>query len=314
MAEYAGWSVRGAGLWPQLAAALQADTGLDVRLEQPGGFHIALSETELERRAAMLMRLHNQPGTIRYDYEILDHARTRAMLPEIGPEVAGSSYCPLDGHVNSLRLFRALHIALGRHGGTYLPGQPAQKLRYHGGEFRITTPSSEIRAGKVVLAAGNGNARLGPMVGLDVPVRPQRGQVVVTERTAPFLRYPVVTVRQTDEGSLLLGDSVEEETDATVGPAVVSVIADRAARMFPRLASLNVVRSWAALRVMTKDGFPIYDQSADCPGAFVATCHSGVTLAGTHAFVVAPRIAEGVLPQEEFEVFSAKRFHVPAAA
>jgi hydrogen cyanide synthase HcnC len=314
MPEYAGWSVRGAGLWPRLADALAQDSGLDMHLEQPGGFHLALSEAELERRAGVMMRLHNQPNTIRYDYGILDHARTKAMLPEIGPEVVGSSYCPLDGHVNSLRLFRALHIALDRHGVTYLPGRPVETLRHAGGEFCIGTPSGEVRAGKVVLAAGNGNARLGAMVGLDVPVRPQRGQIVVTERTAPFMRYPIVTVRQTDDGSLLLGDSVEEQTEATVGPAVVSVIADRAVRMFPRLASLNVVRTWAALRVMTKDGFPIYDQSETCPGAFVATCHSGVTLAATHAFVVAPAIAEGALPEEDFTVFSARRFHVPAAA
>ena len=32
--------------------------------------------------------------------------------------------------------------------------------------------------------------------------------------------------------------------------------------MFPLLAGLNVVRTWAALRVMSPDGFPIYEQSA----------------------------------------------------
>ncbi|WP_029002685.1 NAD(P)/FAD-dependent oxidoreductase [Azorhizobium doebereinerae] len=315
MPEYAGWTVRGAGLWPQLAAMLKADTGLDLCLEQPGGFHLALSEAELEKRKGLLQRLHNQPRMHSYDYEIMDHSRVKAMLPEIGPQVVGASYCPLDGHVNSLRLFRALHTAMERAGVRYLPNHPAEQVAYEAGAFRVATPRGEVRAGKVVLAAGNGNARLGPMVGLDVPVRPQRGQVVVTERTQPFLRYPVVTVRQTDEGTVMLGDSVEEAgPDPTVGLPIVSSIADRAVRMFPRLGGLNVVRTWAALRVMTKDGFPIYDQSVSCPGAFVATCHSGVTLAATHAFVVAPAIAAGRLPAEEFEVFSARRFHVPAAA
>src|SRR5207253_1002104 len=133
----------------------------------------------------------------------------------------------------------------------------------------------EVRAGKVVLAAGIGNARLGPMVGLDVPVRPQRGQLIVTEKTAPFLDYPVSTVRQTDEGGVMIGDSQEEAgLDASVGQAVIAVLADRAQRMFPKLGALNVVRTWAALRVMTRDGFPIYDQSTECPGAFVATCRT----------------------------------------
>ncbi len=314
MPEYAGWTVRGAGLWPALAAQLKAETGLDVCLQQPGGFHLALSDTELERRANLLQRLHNQPKMQRYDYEIMDHSRIKAMLPEIGPDVVGGSFCPLDGHVNSLRLFRALHTAMVGAGVRYLPNHPAEAIAFEGGAFRITTPKGEIRAGKVVLAAGNGNARLGPMVGLDVPVRPQRGQVVVTERTQPFLPHPVVTIRQSDEGTVMLGDSVEEAVEPIVGLPIVSAIAERAVRMFPRIGGLNVVRTWAALRVMTKDGFPIYDQSLSCPGAFVATCHSGVTLAATHAFVVAPAIAAGRLPAADFEVFSARRFHVSAAA
>jgi glycine/D-amino acid oxidase-like deaminating enzyme len=217
--------------------------------------------------------------------------------------------------VNSLRLFRALHAGMQQLGVTYLPNHAVDGIAWRGGEFVIHSPGGEVRSGKLVLAAGNGNARLGPMVGLSVPVRPQRGQIIVTEKTAPFLDYPVVTVRQTDEGGVMLGDSLEEAGfDPTVGTGVVSVIADRAVRMFPQLARLNVVRTWAALRVMTKDGFPIYDHSATCPGAFVATCHSGVTLAANHALTLAPMIAEGRLPPEQFEVFSARRFDVPAAA
>lgn len=314
MPEYAAWTRRSAGLWPNLAASLAEETDLDVRLEQPGGFHLALSDDELERRVMTLRRLHNQPGMSPYDVEIMDHARVKAMLPEIGPEVVGATYCPLDGHVNSLRLFRALHLAMIRRGVTYLPNHPVERLVKVEGQFRLTTPRGELRAGKVVLAAGLGNARLGPMVGLDVPVRPQRGQIVVTERTARFLDYPLVTVRQTDEGTVMLGDSAEEAGDATVGTGVISVIAERAVRMFPRLGALRVVRSWAALRVMTKDGFPIYQQSSECPGAFVATCHSGVTLAANHALVLAPLIAKGALPDDEFQTFSTERFHVPTAA
>jgi glycine/D-amino acid oxidase-like deaminating enzyme len=64
---------------------------------------------------------------------------------------------------------------------------------------------------------------------------------------------------------------------------------------------------------MTQDGFPIYDQSERCPGAFVATCHSGVTLAANHALTLAPMLREAALPAA-LSAFSAKRFDVPAAA
>ena len=117
-------------------------------------------------------------------------------------------------------------------------------------------------------------------------MKPSRGQIIVTEKASPFLRYPVVTVRQTDEGGVMIGDSEEADgAGLTIDHAISSVMADRAIRMFPLLADLNVVRTWSALRVMTLDGCPVYEQSQACPGAFIAMAHSGVTLAPQHAYV-----------------------------
>ena len=82
---------------------------------------------------------------------------------------------------------------------------------------------------------------------------------------------------------------------------------------FPFLGALNVVRTWAALRVMSPDGFPIYQQSESAPGAFLVTCHSGVTLAAVHALVLPPLIAAGAL-SADLDVFAARRFDVPKAA
>ena len=45
-------------------------------------------------------------------------------------------------------------------------------------------------------------------------------------------------------------------------------MAARAVRVFPFLRDVRVNRAWAALRVMSPDGFPIYAQSRACPGAF----------------------------------------------
>ncbi|MFI5024390.1 MAG: NAD(P)/FAD-dependent oxidoreductase [Alphaproteobacteria bacterium] len=314
MPEYAAWTKRSSDAWRGFADELRAATGYDVAFERPGGFHLCLSETELETRAAVLKRLHNQPHMVQYPYEILDHDALAKRLPEIGPAVMGASYCPLDGHCNSLRLLKALHAGMKSEGAAYLANRSVERIERRAGEFRITSGSGELRAGKVLLAAGNGNARLAPMVGLKAPVRPQRGQIIVTEKVRRFLDYPIATVRQTDEGGVLIGDSVEEAGfDDSVGLGVLSTMATRAVRMFPRLAALNVVRTWAALRVMTKDGFPIYDRSESCPGAFVATCHSGVTLAAGHALFLAPMLVAGALAPE-LAVFSARRFDVSQAA
>ena len=311
---YTAWTKSAAAAWSRLASDLAAETGIDVSLDQPGGFTLCLSDREMQANVDGLKRLHNQPDAVAHPYEVLDHAQTKARLPAIGPDVSGSIYCPLDGHVNSLRLFRALHSAFKTHQVDYRADHPIDVIEPQADGFRLKGEWGEIRALKIVLAAGLGNARLAPMVGLDAPLKPSRGQIIVTEKAAPFLHYPVVTVRQTNEGGVMIGDS-EEATDASlmIDHGISSVMADRAIRMFPLLADLNVVRTWSALRVMTLDGCPVYEQSDTCPGAFMAMAHSGVTLAPQHAYVLADAIAAGSIP-EEMAVFGTRRFHVPACA
>ncbi|WP_420963627.1 NAD(P)/FAD-dependent oxidoreductase [Brucella sp. IR073] len=308
MPAYTGWTVHGAKIWPRLAAELKEQTGLDVCLQQNGGFQLTLNDEELEHRAEIFRKLRAQGG-VDYNVEILDHDQVRKMLPHIGPDVTGGSFCPLDGHVNSLRTFRALHTGLAHLKVEYRPEHAVSKIAYENGAFRLATAQGEIVAGKVVLAAGNANQTLAPMVGLEAPMGPTRGQIIVTERTQPFMPHPVATIRQTDEGTVMIGDSKEDLLDDTVtNKGITSVMADRARRMFPHLGRLNVVRSWSGIRVMPKDGFPIYEQSETCPGAFVACCHSGVTLAANHAYEIAPMIAAGQLDSARLGSFTARRF------
>ena len=315
MPAYTGWTVRASEAWGRLAAALKDQTGLEVALQQNGGFHLTLGEDEFAQRAQLVTRMHNQTGAADYKMEMLSASEVKKVLPLIGPEVSGGSFCPLDGHVNSLRTFRAFHTGLKLFGVDYFPERPVSAIARSGGEFRLATEQGEIRAAKVVLAAGNANQTLAPMVGLSAPMGPTRGQIVVTERTMPFLPHPLTTIRQTDEGTVMIGDSKEEQLDdRQLKHSVSAVMADRAQRTFPHLARLNVVRTWSGIRVMPQDGFPIYDQSEREPGAFVACCHSGVTLASNHAFDIARMVAAGALEPELVGAFSARRFDASHAA
>jgi glycine/D-amino acid oxidase-like deaminating enzyme len=315
MPAYTGWTMRASESWGKLAAKLKDQTGLDVALQQNGGFHLTLGDGELEQRAQLVTRMHNQAGAADYRMEMVSASEVKKILPLIGPEVSGGSFCPLDGHVNSLRTFRAFHAGMKLFGVDYFPERPVSAIVRSGGEFRLSTPQGEIRAGKVVLSAGNANQSLAPMVGLSAPMGPTRGQIVVTERTMPFLPHPLTTIRQTDEGTVMIGDSKEDQLDdRTLNHSVSAVMADRAQRMFPHLACLNVVRTWSGIRVMPQDGFPIYDQSESAPGAFVTCCHSGVTLASNHAFDIARMVAAGVLEPELVGAFSARRFDANHAA
>ena len=313
--EYAQWSRASSERWFALAEALADDCGLAPCYARPGGVIPALSEDELQALESMLARLRREAGNAGYDYEMLDRARVRELLPACGPEVVGGTYSPCDGHVNPLKLMRGLHASLAARGADYLAGARVRDLRaLPGGGFAADTERGTIASQKVVIAAGHGTRALGAMVGLDVPVFPEHGQIVVTERTAPWLGHPTLGIRQTDEGSLLLGASQEERGfDTSVLARTSRDIAHRAVRVFPCLAALRVVRTWGALRVMTPDGFPIYGQSKRHPGAFVFTCHSGVTLAANHALETSRWVIEGEIP-EAMSCFAPDRFDVPQAA
>ena len=180
--------------------------------------------------------------------------------------------------------------------------------------YAVETAGGTVYAGKVVLAAGLGNARLGPMVGLRVPTAPDRGHILVAERPAPLLSHPMARLRQTEEGTVMIGassDRVGEDTSLDL--ATVARLAARARRILPAIGRARIVRSWSALRVMSPDGFPIYAESETNPGAYVVTCHSGVTLAAAHALDLAPALLSDGF-NEAFAAFAPDRFDTTAAA
>lgn len=311
---YQRWTRGSAGEWPGLAADLAARTGIDTALQQPGGVHLCLSEQEFEDRGRRMAQMQVEAGNFGLEYRMIRRDELTEMLPGLGPSVVGASWSPYDGHASPLALLQALHRAFTEAGGAYLPNAKVTGGTAAPNDFRVETAAGAFAAPRIVLAAGLGNADLAPVFGLNTPVRPQRGQILVTERARTVLPMPTTTIRQTGEGTIMLGDSMEEVGfDTRQSPPVMAQIAQRAALSFPWIAELNIVRAWSALRVMAPDGLPIYDQSERFPGAFTANCHSGVTLAGAHARLLAPMIARGAL-DPALDPFSAKRFDVPRAA
>jgi glycine/D-amino acid oxidase-like deaminating enzyme len=153
-------------------------------------------------------------------------------------------------------------------------------------------------------------SELAQKIGLRVPLRPERGQIIVTQRTEPLFPLPMNGFRQTQEGSILLGYSKEDVglNDSTSVP-VTAQIASNALKAFPQLAALRVVRTWAGLRTQSPDTYPIYASSSDCPGAYAVTCHSGITLTAAHAKLIPQWILDGGAP-ECLREFGLERFGV----
>ena len=101
--------------------------------------------------------------------------------------------------------------------------------------------------------------------------------------------------------------------DTSLDFATVARLAARARRVLPAIGRARIVRSWSALRIMSPDGFPIYAESETSQGAYVVTCHSGVTLAAAHALDLAPALLRDGF-NETFAAFSLGRFKATAAA
>ncbi|MGG5809057.1 NAD(P)/FAD-dependent oxidoreductase [Falsiroseomonas sp. CW058] len=317
MYPYAAWTRRSVALWPALAERASSLAGRDVQYRAVGGLSFCLGEREMEARRDFVRRRHNQGH---HTVRIVDRRELLELMPgcPLGPEVTGASYDPTDGHVDPLTLLRGLHAGLRAAGGAHLPGAPVTAIDKVGGFHRIhRADGTALLAERIVVAAGVATTRLAAMVGLDVPVRPVRGQNIVTERLPPILPLPASALRQTGDGTIQIGVTNEDdgsfETPTTT--AALARMAAQAIRVLPVLARARMVRAWAALRPMTPDGFPAYAESATHPGCFVAVCHSGVTLAAAHAGPLAEGILAGTLPEHAADLHPSRfvgMTHVPA--
>jgi glycine/D-amino acid oxidase-like deaminating enzyme len=303
--------------WATFSAEIEDTTGIDLQYERNGGLTYCLGEVEFETWRATLLRLHLQLGSAQPDWELIDRSALAKLLPKAppGPDVAGASFGRRDGQANPLRLLAALHAGILRKGGRLRRAGAVSSIRRHGsGGFTIDVGAEQVSAARVVIAAGLGSKALAVQVGLDVPIRPQRGQVLVTERLEPILPMPLHGVRQTREGTVMIGSTQEEVGfDLSTTNSAGAAMSAKAIRWIPALRDVTLVRQWAGLRIMTPDRHPVYAESQSHPGVFVAVCHSGVTLAAAHASLLAEAIAAGRM-SPFLEVFHPRRFDVPKAA
>jgi len=310
-------SIDAAKSWSEFAQQLEVESGIEIAYERNGGLHFCLSDDEFISRATLLEKWQAQTPDLSPSARMLSRSELQRRFPSmrLGEAVVGASFGEIDGHVNPLRLLAALQKAYLVRGGELRNNHAVTAIKLlPGGGFEVVSGGYSWRTERVVVAAGLGSPVLGGMVGLEVPLRPQRGQLLVTERVAPLLPVPASGLRQTNEGTVMIGVTQEEVGYdlATTAEGAVRMTR-KALRILPELAKAKLVRQWACLRVMTPDGNPIYASSVSHPGADIALCHSGVTLASFHAGAYAKALVRGVLPTA-LDIFHYERFNVRKVA
>ena len=158
----------------------------------------------------------------------------------------------------------------------------------------VRTPAGVVHADWVVLAAGAGTRPLASTAGIDIPLTFSRGQMFVTERVPPLLGTLIHGIKQTSPGTILIGATIEPEIDDT--ETTVRGARDMlqwGVRLIPGLRDLRLLRSWAAVRPVPIDGYPVLGQAGEVGRLLLAVMHRGVTLAPAVGKVLADLMTSG---------------------
>jgi len=200
--NYARLSLRAAEAWPALADDLLQMTGVDCAYQKTGGLTLCLSDEEIDFFVKIHATIQREVGGKHVNAELLDNKALRELMPAVAPDIPAALYSTPDGICNPLYLLRAFHTSFSQVGVTYLGNHRVRQITCNGpNDFLVETEGKQrfLNGGKLVLAAGLGNANLAPMVGLQASVTPLQGQIVVTERVAPFKCIPNGMLRPTKD-------------------------------------------------------------------------------------------------------------------
>lgn len=312
---HARLGVEALALYRRLPAAFHAY----VEFRVCGSLLVATSAAEVDALEA-LAASRREDGLAA---EILTGAEARRREPALTRDVLAASHAPGDAQANPWRITQWFARAAADGGARIMIGAEARELVPQAWGVRVRLAEGEVRAGRVVVAAGawcpGVSAALGPL-----PILPRRGEVLVTEPLPPQLSGLVISAsylarkfsaetqsgaslaaEQTPAGNVLLGGTRQfAGMDCTVSPRGCRDVAQEAVRLLPALEQAHVIRAFAGLRPHTPDGLPLLGPLPGSPRILVAAGHEGdgVTLAPVTARIIADAITHEVAPDPQVSV------------
>ena len=314
-------------LYPDLAAALREETGVDIELDQTGTLYVALTDAD----AAECEHRYSWQSRAGLAVEQLTGDEARALEPNVSPRAVAALRFPSDWQVESRRLVAALALSARRAGvRIYEHTEASSILTSVAGRVRgIETSRGTLEADAVVVACGAWTSLLsaGDEAGAvaaataAVPrVEPVRGQMLCYEMgaAAPFVRHVVYSPRgylvPRRDGRLLAGSTTERVGfDKSVTARGRAEIVSHAEEIAPALRALRLADEWAGLRPRADDDWPVIGPHAGIKNLFYATAHyrNGILLAPLTGRLVAEMIA-GEAADELILPFSPERFRSAA--
>ena len=305
-------------LYPEFAAELEVETGIDVGLDRSGTLYLAFSDEDVR----LLRERYEWQKRAGLPVELLTADEARRAEPFASPSVREALFFPGDWQVDNRRLLVALRRYAEINGIQIIENTPVERLIVE--ENRVVgveSATGEIRVEQTVLATGAWTSLI--KVGVaDMPfkVEPVRGQIVAFHTAKQLFKHVVYSRRgyivpRTD-GRILAGSTTEfvgfEKATTDVAASSLREIASEIA---PSIASLAIADHWSGLRPFAADGLPVLGSIAGIDGLTIATAHyrNGILLAPLTAKIVAERLVHGV-EHAAFTAFGVDRFRFAAGS
>lgn len=305
-----------APLHDELAEDGETDTGY----ARTGLLHVATNEEEalkLDGAEAVARRNLELGAPLIDEVRRLSGAEARALFPALADVPAALHFagaCRIDGRL----LMAALRRASGLRGVDFLHESGASVEVEQGRVAGVRLPGGRrLAADAVVVAAGAWSEAILANLGVSVPVRSQRGQIV-------HLRFPDRETRAWPTlmgfhshymltfpgGRVVAGATREPDAgfEVEVTAAGAYEVLGEALRLAPGLAPARLDEIRVGLRPVTPDGLPVLGTTA-VEGAYVVTGHgpSGLQLAPFSGHVVA-QLALGAPLDADLSPFRYDRF------
>ncbi len=244
--------------------------------------------------------MHQELGI---DVDLMSHDRALELWPWARTEdFAEFAYEPRGGYGDGHQTAQAFATA-ARHGGATLrPGSRVEALETWGDRVVAVRlgDGQRIGAGQVVVAAGPWSSSLVASVGVELPLRAQRAQVLLVDPGRPVAGVPVFSdlvslqyVRQEGTGSLLVGDSDHSDPEWTDPDSYreraveleLSRSIPKFQHRFPGLDSARLSSSYAGCYDVTPDYNPVISPCS-VEGLWLCAGFSG------HGYKISPAVGE----------------------
>lgn len=307
----------GVDAYPSLVEALRDETGIDVQYLAAG----ILLPAGTEQRAQVLRAVARWQQGLGLNLEWVEGSPLRLLEPALAESVLGAAYSPQGHHVNPGLLTQALAQAAAgpacrqaRRGAVLKQGTAVVGFLRHGSRVAAVRASDgdTIVADHVVLAAGPWTRRVARTLGVDVPTRPVRGQMLAYRSTAVrHIIWGEDGYLVPKPGGFLFAGATAEDVGFRPRTTHRGLIQVRrmATATAPALRYPEVASDWAGLRPGSPDGRPIIGRLPGKDNVLVATGHfrNGILLGPITGRLIAQLVTEGKT-ETPLEPFSPSRF------